>query len=145
MKTLLFATIFQVTTIQADQKPEALKWYTLEEVQELMKSEPRKVFIDVVADWCKWCQVMEKETFTDTAVIAYINEHYYAVRMDFESLESIDFQGKNISQKALATSWNVQNLPAIVFWEEDFNSKILSTGYKKADQFLHDLKAFNEF
>lgn len=145
MKTLLFAAIFHVTAIQASQEPEALKWYTLEEVQELMKSEPRKVFVDVVADWCKWCKVMEKETFTDKGVIAYINENYYAVRMDYESLESIDFLGEKFTNKALATSWNVRDLPAIVFWEEDFGSKFLSTGYKKADQFLLDLKAFNEF
>lgn len=145
MKTLLLAAFFQLAAIEFHQEPSALQWYTLEEVQELMKSEPRKVFVDVVADWCKWCKVMEKETFTDKAVIAYINENYYAVRMDYENLESINFQGETFTYKALATSWNVRDLPAIVFWEEDFNSKFLSTGYKKADQFLLDLKAFNEF
>lgn len=145
MKTLLFALLIQLAVGQPPQETDELKWYTLEEVQELMKTEPRKVFVDVVADWCKWCKVMEKETFTDKEVIAYINEHYYAVRMDYESLESIDFLGKNMSNKGLATSWNVRDLPAIVFWEEDFGSKSLSTGYKEADQFLQVLKAFNEF
>ena len=145
MKTLLFAAVFQLVAFQANQEPESLKWYTLEEAQELMKSEPRKIFVDVVADWCKWCKVMEKETFTDKAVIAYINENYYAVRMDYESLESVDFLGESITNKALATSWNVRDLPAIVFWEEGFESKFLSAGYKKADQFLLDLKAFYEF
>ena len=65
--------------------------------------------------------------------------------MDAESLEQVNFLGENISNKELAEQWNVRDLPAIVFWEEDFNSKFLSTGYKKADQFLMDLKAFNEF
>lgn len=145
MKTILFATILQVAAFQANQQPDTLKWYTLEEVQELMKSEPRKVFVDVVADWCKWCRVMEQETFTDKAVIAYINEHYYAVRMDYESEDPIDFLGESTNNRALATSWNVRDLPAIVFWEEDFGSRFVSTGYKKADRFLTDLKAFNEF
>jgi len=145
MKTLLIALILQVAYLPPDQEPEALKWYTLEEVQELMKTEPRKVFIDIVADWCKWCKVMEKETFTDKAVVTYINNHYYAVRMDYESLESLDFLGENITNKELAIRWNVRDLPAIVFWEEAFGSKYLSTGYKKADQFLLDLKTFNEF
>lgn len=145
MKIIFFAAFFHLAAIHPKQEPVSLKWYTLEEVQELMKSEPRKIFVDVVADWCKWCKVMEKETFTDKEVIGYINEHYYAVRMDYENLESINFQGESINNKELATRWNVRDLPAIVFWEEDFSSKFLSTGYKKADQFLLDLKAFNEF
>ncbi len=145
MKVLLFAAILQLSAVQSHQETDDLKWYTLEEVQELMKTEPRKVFIDVVADWCKWCKVMEKETFTDKKVIAYINEHYYAVRMDYENLESVEFMGETIGNKDLAISWNVRDLPAIVFWEEEFEGKFLSTGYKKADQFLLDLKAFNEF
>ena len=142
MKSILFLVF---TIFQTPQESKELNWYTLEEVQVLMKSQPRKVFIDVVADWCKWCKVMENETFTDPAVIQYINENYYAVRMEYESLASITFQGETSNYKALAARWNVRDLPAIVFWDENFESKFLSTGYRKSDQFLVDLKSFNEF
>lgn len=145
MKIFFFVVLANFATHQTSPANDSLKWYSLEEVQVLMETEPRKVFVDVVADWCKWCKVMEKETFTDPDVIDYINKNYYAVRMDFESEQTIEFLGKSLTNKELATSWNVRDLPAIVFWEEAFGSKFLSTGYKKADQFLADLKSFNEF
>ena len=54
--------MIHITATFPDSQEDELQWYTLEEAQLLMKSEPRKVFVDVVAEWCK---VMEKETFTD--------------------------------------------------------------------------------
>lgn len=144
MKILATATLLICSSFQFQSTTE-LTWYTLEEVQELMADEPRKVFVDVVADWCKWCKVMEKKTFTDPNVIAYIEANYYPVRMDYERLDSVTFQGKTTTYKELAMSWNVRDLPAIVFWDEDFEGKFLSTGYKDGPAFLKDLKAFNAF
>lgn len=77
----------------SQEKP-GVKWYTIEEVQQLMKKEPRKVFIDMYTDWCKWCKVMEKNTFSDDRIIKILNTKYYAVRFDAEGKEPIDFKGK---------------------------------------------------
>ena len=145
MKTLATIAFFLGTSFLNSSSRAELQWYTLEEAQALMNTEPRKVFIDIVADWCKWCKVMEKETFTNPEVIAYIEAHYYPVRMDYASQDSVMFQGKATTYKALAYDWKVRDLPAIIFWDEGFDGKFLSTGYKNGPDFLKDLQAFNAF
>jgi len=72
-----------------------IKWYTLEEAVEANKTNKKKFAIDVYTSWCHWCKVMDKETFTDPAVIKYMNEHFYAIKFDGEHKDNITFQGKN--------------------------------------------------
>ena len=39
---------------------------------------PRKYFIDVYTDWCGWCKKMDKDTFQNPEVAAYMaNELLY--------------------------------------------------------------------
>ncbi len=122
-----------------------IQWLTLEEVQKKVADEPKKVFVDIVADWCKWCKVMEKETFSDASVQSYIHANYYAVRLEYEGKEMVDFQGVRNTPKEIAASWGVQDLPTIVFWDDGFEQKSLARGYQDAGQFLETLKFFNEF
>ncbi len=126
-------------------KAQEIEWLTLAESQEKMKEEPKKLFIDIVADWCKWCKVMEKNTFSDPAVIEYVAENYYAVKLEYEDLSEVKFGGKSWTAKELAKSWSVQDLPTIVFWDEGFSNKNLSRGYLDAEQFLESLQLFAEF
>lgn len=120
-----------------------IDWLSIEEVQAKMESEPKDVFIDIVADWCKWCKVMDKNTFADQEVISFVSNNYYAVRLDYESVEEIDFLGKKLVAKDLAQSWGVQDLPTVVFWKKGFEEKFLSKGYQDQKQFLETLQLFN--
>ena len=120
-----------------------IDWLSIEEVQAKMESEPKDVFIDIVADWCKWCKVMDKNTFADQEVISFVSNNYYAVCLDYESVEEIDFLGKKLVAKDLAQSWGVQDLPTVVFWKKGFEEKFLSKGYQDQKQFLETLQLFN--
>ncbi len=73
---------------------ETIKWYTFEEAVQLMKKEKRKMFIDVYTDWCGWCKVMDKNTFTDPTVIKLMNEKFYAVKFNAEQREDVVFEGR---------------------------------------------------
>ncbi|KPL14401.1 MAG: thioredoxin [Bacteroides sp. SM23_62] len=70
-----------------------VKWYSIEEAEKLNKQQPRKIMIDVYTDWCGWCKKMDKETFNHPVIAAYINEHYYPVKLNAESKEDIVFNG----------------------------------------------------
>jgi uncharacterized protein YyaL (SSP411 family) len=39
---------------------------------------------------CHWCHVMERETFEDPAVAAYMNEHFVCVKVDREERPDVD-------------------------------------------------------
>jgi uncharacterized protein YyaL (SSP411 family) len=79
---------------------EAVHWMTLKEVQEAYSKSPKPIIVDVYTSWCGWCKVMDKQTYSNPKVAAYINEKYYAVKFDAESKESVDFNGRRYSYNA---------------------------------------------
>jgi thioredoxin-related protein len=85
-------TSFRPATAPAQQA--SIQWYTMEEVQQLSKKEPRKVFIDMYTDWCGWCKVMDKNTFTNAEVIQELNNTFYAVKFDAEGKDEVVFRDK---------------------------------------------------
>ena len=50
----------------AEESP--VKWLSFEEAVEKSKTEKRKIFIDVYTDWCGWCKVMDKNTFSEEKI-----------------------------------------------------------------------------
>ncbi len=79
-----------VTLIAQDNK---VKWVSIEEAEKLNKENPKKIMVDVYTDWCGWCKKMDKETFSNPVIAEYINENYYAVKLDAEGKEEITFNG----------------------------------------------------
>ncbi len=71
-----------------------IEWKTWEEVIELSKTNPRKVVVDVYTDWCGWCKKMDKKTFQQPQIAAFINENFYAIRFNAEYNGLITYQGK---------------------------------------------------
>ncbi len=120
-----------------------IDWVSIEEAQELVKDNPRKVFIDIYAEWCGWCKVMDRKTFSNDKVFNYINENYYAVRIDAESQKKVTFNGKELTEQDLVKSFKVQGLPTIVFIDENFKKVKPVAGYQNASQFLKSLEKFN--
>jgi hypothetical protein len=47
--------------------------------------EHRFVLLDLHADWCHWCHVMDEETYTDAQVRTLIGQRYVAVSIDADS------------------------------------------------------------
>jgi len=99
---VLLLFIVGLQSVQAQSGENSLvNWYTIEEAEKLARKEPKKIMIDVYTDWCGWCKKMDKETFNHPVVADYINENYYAVKLNAESKEDITFMGhtfKYVSQ-----------------------------------------------
>lgn len=83
--------------IKEDNKGDHINWVSFEEMQELMKNEPRKVFIDFYTNWCGPCKMMAKQTFTNKEIIRYMNENYYAIKFNAESGEPVMFKDKKFT------------------------------------------------
>ena len=135
------------STILAKTEPaenETVKWLTIEEAQELTKVNPKSIFIDFTAEWCGWCKVMDKKTFSDPEVAAYINENYYAVKVDFESKEKFEYLGEKYNGKELARKYGITGLPTILFASSDFNKIKPVVGYQNVDQFMNKLEKFKD-
>ncbi len=48
------------------------------------------VFLSIGYSTCHWCHVMERESFEDEAVAAYLNEHFVSIKVDREERPDID-------------------------------------------------------
>jgi len=133
-----------------------VKWISWEEAAKLGQTDvtPKKVFIDIYTDWCGWCKKMDKDTFQDPQVAAYMAKNYYMVKMDGEGKDPIEFQGKTFKfvksgrsgyhEFAAALMQGNMSYPTTVFLDE--NLKMLSPvpGYQKPDTFLQIAKYFGE-
>ncbi|HAD33017.1 MAG TPA: hypothetical protein DCF44_00665, partial [Chitinophagaceae bacterium] len=117
--------------------PKGIQWISLKEAEAKMKVEPKKVYIDLYTDWCYWCKVMDKKTFTNPSVIEYLNQHFYCIHIDAETKDSILFQGKkygclpNSKTNDLAVQWMKDRIsyPSSIFMEEGFVNPQPVPGY----------------
>lgn len=89
--TVLFF-LFSITAIGQHKGP--INWLTLEEADSLYKIQKKPIFIDVYTDWCGWCKRMDASTFMDPNVGTYLNQNFYAVKLNAETKDSIQFNGK---------------------------------------------------
>lgn len=76
-------------------EPTEIEWITSFDVlQAKMNKSPRKVFMDVYTGWCGWCKKMDASTFSNPELIKYVNNNYYAFKLDAERRDTIHFNGK---------------------------------------------------
>lgn len=71
------------------QKPaKELKWYHWNEGYEKALKEDKIVLVDAYTDWCGWCKRMDKDTYSDSAVIAKINKYFIPIKFNPEIPDS---------------------------------------------------------
>jgi thioredoxin-related protein len=128
-------------------KEKTVKWYSIKEALELNKKQPRKILIDIYTNWCGWCKVMDRETFSHTIIADYLNTHYYPVKFDAESRDTVNFGGyqfvnpgqgsRSTHQFAMAlfqaTKQN-PGYPAIAYLTETLQLIAVVPGFQKPQQ-----------
>lgn len=112
-------------------EPRHIKWLTVQEAYALTQKQPRKFVIDVYTDWCGWCKVMDRETFSKPAIVDYINANYYAVRFNAEqtgdvvlgkqTFKYVSGGSRGVHELAAALLKNQMSYPTTVFMDEKFN------------------------
>ena len=91
------AMLLLISTSYASKKSGKVQWVTFEALDSLMLQAPKKVLVDVYANWCTWCKRMDKDIYNNEQAAAYINEHYYAVKLNAETKEPIVFKGETFT------------------------------------------------
>lgn len=150
---LVFTVLASVTTIAQE-----INWMTLDEALDLQKKQPKKIMMDVYTNWCGPCKMLDKNTFHNPDVVAYVNKNYYAVKFNAEGNSTVTFNGNTFtnpnykpelanrrnSVHDLARYLKISAYPTIAFFDE--NGALISpvVGYKNPQQLELYLKLFKD-
>lgn len=93
-------------------------------------SENKLLFVDAYTDWCYWCKVMDKKTFTDAGVIKLMNENFVSLKLEMER----DY-GVNVSMK-----YRVSGFPSFLVFAPDGSLLYKAFGYQEVEAFKTFLK-----
>jgi len=159
MKT--FALKFQTTLlflalVSNSISAQEVTWLSWDEAAKLTVTDknPKKIFVDVYTDWCGWCKKMDKDTFQNAEVAAYMEANFYMVKMDGEGKEPIEYKGKTYNfvasgrrgyhEFAAALMNGRMSYPTTIFLDEKMNMLSPVPGYQKPEPFLNIAKYFGD-
>ncbi|MCF6181019.1 thioredoxin fold domain-containing protein [Lutibacter sp.] len=152
MKKIIF-TLILITTLSIN--AQEIHWMNFEQAIEAQKTNPKKIMVDAYTKWCGPCKMLDRNTFHNPDLVAYVNKNYYAVKFNAEGNEKIEFKGKTFSNPnfdpnkkgrnsshELAGYYGVRAYPTILFIDEksDFIGPLV--GYKTPKQLEIFLKIF---
>ncbi|MFZ5571992.1 MAG: thioredoxin family protein [Thermodesulfobacteriota bacterium] len=107
---------------------QSIRWQPFESGLAAGEREDKKIFLHFYADWCRYCKIMQKETFTDPAVIQYLNEHFIAIKINSEQ------------DKERAREYRVSGLPTTWFLSQSGEKIGNRPGFIPAKDLLSFLK-----
>ncbi len=127
---------------------EAVLWQNFADAERVVTKRKKMVLIDVSTKWAGWSNLMEKNTYSKKGIIRYLNENFYAMRLDAESNDTIVFnrlayhRNSGSPYHTLAYSLLEGNMqfPSTVILDEELNELLVIPGYmdaKKMEVVLH--------
>ena len=68
-----------------------VEWYAWgEEALRVARRTHRPILVSIGYSTCHWCHVMERESFTDTGIAAYMNQYFVNIKIDREERPDLD-------------------------------------------------------
>ena len=111
--------------------------------------------VDAYTIWCGPCKMLDRNTFQNDDVAAYINANFYAVKFNAEGNEKVFYKNKSFenpryqpgktgrnSQHELAQAFGIGAYPTILFLDENGDAIVPLPGYKTPQQLEIYLKLF---
>ncbi|MEW6259284.1 MAG: DUF255 domain-containing protein [Thermodesulfobacteriota bacterium] len=105
-----------------------IQWMKYEEGLARANSNHKKIFLNFHAEWCVYCTKMNKETFTNPALIAYMNENFVPIKVDSDK------------EPAIAQRYRVQGLPTSWFLTDKGEQIANQPGFIPAEHLLNMMK-----
>lgn len=140
---VLFCTIW-TSSVQAQE-------VTFSTLEKKMQEQEKPIVVFLHTNWCNYCALMEKKTFSNTAVQEALKDNVYFVSFDAESKEKIQFKGNVFEYRKkglqsgvheLAEALTSQNAyPALVILNKNYEIIYQYYAYVGPKEMLQLLKA----
>ncbi len=99
-------------------------------IKVLAQKSNKIIFLDAYTDWCMWCNVLDKKTFSDEKVIDFINANFIPAKYNME-------EGFG---KILAMKYRVRGFPAQLFFTPEGKLIFFISGYSPPVEFIDKIK-----
>jgi thioredoxin-related protein len=117
-----------------------LLWKELSDFINERPSGSKMILLDIYTQWCGYCKLMDKKTFSDQATQKLLSDNFELIKFDAESRDSIDFKGKRygwrsdgkkgIHELAAELMDGKLSYPTLIFMDKDLKTIRVSRGYK---------------
>ena len=132
--------------------PDKLEWLNLEQASVKLQNQKKPLLIDLYTDWCGWCKVMDKKTYTNPDLIKYVSEKFYPVKLDAETKETLSWNGKQfkfsndyrVNEFAVYLAGGNLAFPTTIIIPTDGSGPQAIPGYLKPEEMELVLKYFGE-
>jgi thioredoxin-related protein len=125
-------------------KPLILSWLSYTEGLALAEKENKYVLIYFYTDECSWCKKMIDQTYSNEEVKKILSDKFVAVKIDARSENKVMESGEEISEKKLATLYQVSGYPTTWFLESNRSRVAPLPGYVTTEQFIPVLNYIGE-
>lgn len=125
-------------------KKSSVKFYSFKEVEQLQKKKPKKILVNISANFCLTGKVMERTTYVDTSIANYINKNFYLINFDAERKDTITFNNQKY-YNTLINNYPLHNLtlkltnskfslPSLCILNEDYTTLEVLNFYQSPQQ-----------
>lgn len=97
------------------------------------------VLVDVYTDWCGWCKVMDRETYTKPEIIGLMKSKFVAVKFNPEKKDiTYTYQGKKYNGQELAgviSNYQLTGYPTTIVINPKNNKLHVAGGFMNPVEF----------
>lgn len=93
------------------------------------KKQSKHIFVDVFADWCTWCHVLDKEVYTDSKFQEYMKS-FMPVKINAED---------NKYGASFVTKYDVVTLPTLIVTDEKGALLARIEGFRNANDLISEI------
>ncbi len=113
-----------------------IEWLAFDAAAERAVKQDKHMIVDIYTTWCGWCRVMERETYANPEVAAYLNDNFVLAKVNGESANKLHWDGKELTERQFARAVGVTGYPATFFMKP--NAELLGgvPGYIKSPDFM---------
>ena len=161
--TMIFALLWVVllsSSCFSQEKDSKVKWMGVSDaINQAQKDgkDAKLIFIDCYTDWCKWCKVLDRKSFSEDTVAAILNYYYYPCKFDAEGQEPITINEvtynpvkkgeRKGTHELMKTIWEGQKgggYPTMSIRKSDFSPVDCILGYVEASELQKALVYYAE-
>ncbi|MBX9567990.1 MAG: thioredoxin fold domain-containing protein [Candidatus Obscuribacterales bacterium] len=102
-------------------------WLSVDDGKRAGKALKKYVIADFYTDWCGWCKVLDKATFKDPSVEAFLAKNAVCMKVNSED---------NKSGTALSQEFEVSGWPTVIIFDPAGQEVDRISGFMPAPQFL---------